>query len=294
MAAHRYWRINVTAPVTAGQSVCINEFRLHDASGTLLTGTGTASAFSVYPGQAAALAFDGNETTFWNASDATLPQWLEYDFGSAVDVATVLIGQRQGQPANTPKDFTIQWSDDNSSWTTALTTAGAAFTSNDVQYLSLPLTAPAGGNYTNYRLRVTAVTSGVPGLAEVILAATVGGANLCSAGLAWASSIFAGTYAASKALDANNTTFWDASTAVPQSWGYSFPKPVAIGEIRLTAPPTGNQDNAPTAFTLDGSNDGITWTTITSQTTGSWTTNQQKTFSGAASSSSSAPSMLFG
>lgn len=52
---------------------------------------GTASASSTNGGNVAANAFDNNSATAWSSAGATLPQWLEYQFPSAVDVEELAI-----------------------------------------------------------------------------------------------------------------------------------------------------------------------------------------------------------
>lgn len=59
------------------------------------------------------------------------PQWWKYDFGHAghtgsptADVKQILIRGSHNVPSGSPKDFQLQWSDNNSTWTTVLTVTG--------------------------------------------------------------------------------------------------------------------------------------------------------------------------
>lgn len=127
-AMHRYWRINVTlTDGETGMDWSEAEFLL---SGVDQTGSGTASASSYYAPESLvpANAFDNNGSTRW-ASDfsGTWPQWLAYDFGTPVEIdevsitRSVIAGTSRG-----PRNFTVDWSDDNASWTTILTVTGSS------------------------------------------------------------------------------------------------------------------------------------------------------------------------
>jgi|GEM_PF-5694311 len=124
---HRYWRIYVTA-INGGAACGISEIEMmRKTSQGNECGSGTASASTEWSGSdAAAEAFNG---TFGSGSDAwasqngaAMPQWIRYDFGSGTspDITSVNIHARGSvDTGQAPKDFSIQWSDDGSSWTTA-------------------------------------------------------------------------------------------------------------------------------------------------------------------------------
>lgn len=124
---HRYWRINVTA-INGGAACGISEVEMYakTTKGNECYG-GTASASSEWSGSdAAAEAFNGvfgSGSDAWaSASGGAMPQWLKYDFGttSFPNVTRVCISARGSvDTGQAPKDFNVQWSDDNSSWTTA-------------------------------------------------------------------------------------------------------------------------------------------------------------------------------
>jgi hypothetical protein len=139
MAAHRYWRMNITATGTGASGIAELEFR--DAvGGADKTGSGTASAQTAYPGWPASQAFDNNTGTGWASNDSPVPQWIGYDFGSgnAYNIVEVYILPRQdGNHNQAPTAFDWQYSDDGSSWTTAVTKSGITWPTNAAQVFTV-------------------------------------------------------------------------------------------------------------------------------------------------------------
>ena len=129
VGSHLYWRINVTATDSADSfkaQITEMEYRATVGGADQATG-GTATASSNFSTTPPADAFDDSVTTSWVSDNgAALPQWLRYQFASAVEVAQISItsGDNATRAARAPKDFTIQFSDDGSSWTTALSVTG--------------------------------------------------------------------------------------------------------------------------------------------------------------------------
>jgi hypothetical protein len=85
MAAHRYWRLNITAG-NGSAYVGVEEVGLRTNPGGLtVTGSGTASASESYVTLPPADAFDLSNSTSWASNGSALPQWIKYDFGAGND-----------------------------------------------------------------------------------------------------------------------------------------------------------------------------------------------------------------
>jgi hypothetical protein len=132
MAAHRYWRINITAVLPSATNVNLAEIQMASSvGGADLFGSGTALASSTQGGiYEPSAACDGNLTTFWSSAPAdSLPQWWGYDFGAG---NSVVVNEVRIYPLDyssvlyAPTAFTLDYSDDASAWTAvqAFTTAG--------------------------------------------------------------------------------------------------------------------------------------------------------------------------
>jgi hypothetical protein len=125
-ATFQYWRVFVNGPTTGSSVVALAEVVFLDTNNIpISTSGGTASASSVFSGDPASNAFDGNPSTVWasNANPSSgSPQWLQYQFTGAVPVVAVAI--TIGVVSQSPPTFLIQSSPDGTTWTTQNTVAG--------------------------------------------------------------------------------------------------------------------------------------------------------------------------
>lgn len=137
--AHRYWRILITATDSSAVYAGFTEIELRGSVGganllSVQAGNGAAlSSRDVNGSNAAWRAADGSNTSGWLADlpMTPFPQWWRYDFGHAwhvgsptADVRQVLIRGSHNVPGASPEDFQLQWSDDNTTWTTVMTVTG--------------------------------------------------------------------------------------------------------------------------------------------------------------------------
>jgi hypothetical protein len=137
--SHRYWRIYITANDGNATFFGATEFEMRGSVGganllSILTGAGPATASGeTNASNAAWRASDNSNTSGWlaNVAGGGLPGWWKYDFGhaghtgpSTADVKQILIRGSFNAPTGSPKDFQLQWSDNNSTWTTVLTVTG--------------------------------------------------------------------------------------------------------------------------------------------------------------------------
>ena len=129
IGSHVYWRIYITASDSVDPwkaQIGEMEYRATLGGADQAAG-GTATASSTYSSFPPANGFDDDTATSWACDiDVALPQWLQYQFSSAVEVAQVAItsGITEARADRAPNDFLIQYSDDGSNWTTALSVAG--------------------------------------------------------------------------------------------------------------------------------------------------------------------------
>lgn len=273
MAAHLYWRLNVTSianPPTG--AVKIAELQFYDASGSALATGGTASASTTGGGTTAAQAFDANFSTYWQST--TIPAWLRYQFASAVDVRTVRLIWGDIWPY-APKDFTIDYSDDGSSWTTA-GTFSVTFNSSLLPGYSVAIGTPASG-YVNLRIEVTGTQNGANAVCgELQIRETTGGATVTSGVVQYAfTNSSATSNPADKAFDSNNATFWSGDTPSSNWFGQAFARAIVPAEITYQASGSTAFASCPNGMKLSGSNDGANWTVIATLTPATWTSGSQ-------------------
>jgi hypothetical protein len=137
----QYWRVLITDNNGDASYVTMVDLELRASVGgadqTNATEIGLAYSASteVNAGNRAGLAFDNDYTsTKWASNGQPTvgsPQWLKVNFDISAPFDTQvyvreisIVGCITGQTAMAPKDFALQRSDDDSSWTTVLTVTG--------------------------------------------------------------------------------------------------------------------------------------------------------------------------
>jgi hypothetical protein len=137
--------------------------------------------------------------------------------------------------------------------------------------------------YQYWRLNFNGVTNGssLAAIAEVQFLDITPAPISLSGGTASASTSFSGSFVAANAFDGNPATAWESSASPssgsPQWLQYQFTGPVSVTSIAISVrnDSTAWTSQSPTAMQIQGSPDGITWTTIVSYTGIVWTSNGQ-------------------
>jgi hypothetical protein len=268
-SGHRYWRLNVTTN-HGNSSTQFMEVELRETPGGAdVTGSGTASGGGGFTGSTASQAFDNNDATGYNPTGSS--GWLKYDFGTGKNIVEVAIKANTTGNATfaaAPKDFTLEWSDDDSSWTVQDTCAlyGPLLDHFHV----FPETAPAAGYHRFWRVLCTTANGGTFYLIdEIEFRATSGAADQVptqssSNGAATGRAIMGAGSNAHLAFD-DNTGQWSSSGTTNQWVGFIFPTAVKVEEVLMKV--STNTSRTPNTGGFEYSDDQATWTS-------------QKTFSG--------------
>jgi hypothetical protein len=200
-------------------------------------------------------ATDGNLGTRWSSAFSD-PQWLEVDLGSVQPVCQVVLDWETAYATA----FQIQVSPDGSTWTTIYsTTTGTGGdqtlnVSGSGRYIRMYGTARATQyGYSLWEFQVFGTGSG----------AGCGTTNLALNQPTTASSLQNSSFPASDATDGNLGTRWSSAWSDPQ-W-----LEVDLGSVQPVCQVVLDWEAAyATAFQIQVSSDGSTWTTIYSTTTG--------------------------
>lgn len=118
MSAYRYWRLTFTAIQHTNYAV-VAGLELHTSvGGADVTGSGTASASSVYssPTYTANAAFDHNAATYWCSNSSPLPHWIQYDLGAAMEIVEYALTNYSGA-GYAPLAWLVSASPDAANWT---------------------------------------------------------------------------------------------------------------------------------------------------------------------------------
>lgn len=117
------WRLLITATQSSGLA-SVAEWKLYDDSLNLITPSRFAAfASSSVDGTGAGFnAFDGSGATAWktygSAPSTGSPQWLAYRFPTAQRIGRFCITNENANLQNSPTSVALQYSYDESSWTT--------------------------------------------------------------------------------------------------------------------------------------------------------------------------------
>lgn len=132
MAVHRYWRVkNIVIP--GGGYLEISEWQLFDGT-TRVDAGATMSSSSAPDSGALSSLVDNNTGTRCYWAEATAEGagfWIKWDLGTATEVNGTKFA---GFDTSTryPSAFTLEWSDDDSAWTSLGNVSGVAYPGNGV------------------------------------------------------------------------------------------------------------------------------------------------------------------
>lgn len=158
MAAHLYWRLNITANAgdTAYLAVAELEFRATIGGADQCTGgTAISGAFDI-----PANAFDNNATTRASNTVSVFTGWIGYQFASAVDVLQYTIQAHPTTPLRSPSVWALQYSDDGTSWTSAESRSGyVAWTNGEIKSFTVGSVAVTSAKVAQEKTQV--VSTGV-------------------------------------------------------------------------------------------------------------------------------------
>ena len=256
LAARRY-RVIALAVVALLCTYILVVVNRAEAAETLLSqGKPTTASSAENAATPASAATDGDPGTRWSSA-FSVPQWIQVDLGSTQSITRVALNWETAYATA----FTIQTSTDGTAWTNAYsTTTGAGgnqslTVSGSGRYVRLTATAKA----TQYGISLWEFQvyggSGTPGACGTTNAALNKPASTSS-------TENAGT-PASAAFDGNSGTRWSSAAADPQ-W-----LQVDLGNTQTVCGVTLNWETAyATAFQIQVSTNGTTWSDIYSTTTG--------------------------
>jgi hypothetical protein len=225
---------------------------------TLLSQGKTATASSVenssFPASAAV---DGSTSTRWSSAFSD-PQWLEVDLGAPASISQVVLDWEAAYATA----FQIQASPDGTNWTTiysATSGPGGTQTLNVTgtgRYVRMYGTARATSyGYSLWEFQVYGTSDSSGGSCDATDAALSHPAT--------ASSLESSAYPASAAFDGNTGTRWSSAFSDPQWLEVDLGASQTICEVTLDW-----EAAYATAFQIQASADGSTWTTIYSTTAG--------------------------
>lgn len=149
-------KIIINASILASTLVLIplNSYASTYGSNFLNTATVTADTTdTACPYNAPNYTIDGNLATTWCPTNTALPHWLKYQLGTAKTIGKLSIWPEGDVNGTQIKNFNIEGSNDNSTWTTIYTNI-TANTQTSAQRQDFELTTSTSA-FTYYKLNIT-------------------------------------------------------------------------------------------------------------------------------------------
>lgn len=291
MAAHQYWRLFFLTGVTNEIDITeVEWYTAHNTDTSAATG-GTAISGENYDGTwVAARAYNGTKTGSdgWAATTSNTygsTKWLGYQFSSPVDITGYAIWPNSA--SYYPLSWKVQYSDDGSSWTDHATHGTQTMVSGHSAtgfgwcsstnakakqaFRVAPDTSGSGARF--WRLKVVEVNSLTTSASDCDLSAVefkASGAVLHKASTrAYASSMFDTGFVpnyASDSTDDGNEWATGVSTDPPHYFTYDFGTKVQPDQLRVRLGDNNPNTHKPTAFKIEYSQDGSSWTETDSYT----------------------------
>lgn len=293
--AHRYWRVYVTANTGSTAHLSINEIQLRESlGGADATGSGTASQSAFwFTGYEGSKAFDNNNSTHWYNSPPGMPQWVSYDFGAGndKDIVELAIFPNANRPQN-PSSFALQYSDDNSSWTTLFSVENyVEWVYSTLNVFSASDSPTQNGADTAWRVKVTARNGANACTVDSLMMFPTGSAvDACTGGKAFANTCGGlGANFPANAFDAT-AAYWLSEDSVTSWLGYRFASAQTITTVGIKCRTGADVNQAPKDFTVEYWN-GSSWQvamTLTNIT--GWTAGQTRYFDASGETTLSASS----
>jgi hypothetical protein len=262
MTAHRYWRLFITTSISNFDSQAAEIELRETASGSDVTGSGTASANSTEGGWPASNAFDNNNSTAWNSAGfAGVPVWIAYDFGSGndKDIVEFTLRVRSDYAGNAPKDFSLQYSDDGVTWYSKISPASqTGWSTGEVRTFTY---AAPSNSHRYWRIFMTEANAAATSfqICKMELRGSAGGSDITGSGTATASSTRFDS-SPDNPFDSDGTTYWDSNTAGGHWLKYDFGSAQTVAEVAIIFS-TNYTGSSPPGFQIQSSDDDTTWAT---------------------------------
>ncbi|MBR7830350.1 discoidin domain-containing protein [Actinospica sp. MGRD01-02] len=249
-------------------------------STTNLALTGTMTSSSSASGYPATNTNDGNTSTYWESTDgAAYPQTLTANLGQSYPLGSVTVTLPPSSAWSTRTEtFSVLGSANGSSWTTLVASTGYTFnpsTGNTVtfnlpsgttdQYLQLSFT----GN-TGWSAAQVSEFEIFPGAASSTTGGGGGGTTPTDLALnaPVSASSYTQTYVPANAVDGNTSTYWESTDGVwPSTLTINLGAKDSLSSVVVDLPPSSAWSTRTQTFSILGSTDNSTWTTLVSSAT---------------------------
>jgi hypothetical protein len=231
------------------------------------------SASSYTQNYVPANADDGNTSTYWESTDGTWPATLTVNLGASDSLNDVVVDLPPSSAWQTrTQTFSILGSTDDSSWTTLVGSATYTFnpstgntvtvnlpTGTNEQYVELDFTANSvqnGAQVSEFQVWGTTGSSGGGSNPDLALDRPI------------TASSYTQSYVAANADDGNTSTYWESTDGTwPATLTVDLGSTLSLGSVVVDLPPSSAWQTRTQTFSILGSTDDSSWTTLVGSAT---------------------------
>ncbi|MFD4771865.1 discoidin domain-containing protein [Streptomyces niveus] len=260
MRSHRWrWRVLSAAVTTSLLMVGWPSLTASAADGPNIAAGSTAAASSAKSDHSARMVADGNQSTYWQGSGKSLPQWVQTDLGSAARIDQVTL-KLPADWETRRQTLAVQGSADGTSFSTLKTSASYTFSPGEANEVNISFPATRT-RYVRVNITKNSVASAGQ-LAELqVHKAAAASVNL-AAGRTLTESSHTEVYAAANANDGNKASYWESRNgAFPQWLQADLGSSVGVNSVVLKLPDGWGARSQ--TLTLQGSTNGTAFTDLT-------------------------------
>ncbi|WNI14537.1 discoidin domain-containing protein [Actinacidiphila sp. ITFR-21] len=230
------------------------------AGGSDLATDKAVSASSTDGGNTAAHLNDGNQSSYWQSSGSSLPQWAQVDLGKTTRIDQVQLKVPAAWSARS-ETLSLQASADGTSFETLTSSATYFFkpASGNTVKISFPATQARF-----VRANVTANSAAKAAqLSELTVQAAAASTVNLAANRPTLDSGHADVYTSGNTVDGNANTYWESTNnAFPQTLRVDLGSAVPVNQVVLKLPPATAWATRTQTLSVQGSTDGNNFTTI--------------------------------
>jgi hypothetical protein len=248
-------------------------------STTNLAANATLTSSSNASGYPASNANDGDTSTYWESTDgAAYPQTLTANLGQSYSLGSATLDLPPSSAWSTRTEtFSVLGSTNGTSWTTLVPSAGYTFNPSTGNTVSFNL--PSGTNDQYLQLSFTGNTGWTAAqISEFqIFPGTTSGSNGGGGGstptnlalnASTSASSYTQGYVPANVVDGNTSTYWESTNAAwPATLTVNLGAKDSLSSVVVDLPPSSAWQTRTQTFSILGSTDNSTWTTLVGSAT---------------------------
>jgi F5/8 type C domain/Abnormal spindle-like microcephaly-assoc'd, ASPM-SPD-2-Hydin/Beta-galactosidase len=248
-------------------------------TGTSSGGGGTASnlalnaaisASSYTQGYGPSNANDGNTSTYWESTDGVWPSTLTVNLGATDSLSSVVVDLPPSSAWQTrTQTLSVLGSTNNSTWTTLVGSATYTFNPSTGNTVTINLPAGTSEQYVELSFTANSVQNGAQ-VSEFQVWGT--GGSAAKSDLALNRSVTASSYTQgyvpANTVDGNTSTYWESTNgAWPATLTVDLGSTQSLGSVVVDLPPSSAWQTRTQTFSVLGSTNNSTWTTLVGSAT---------------------------